>query len=43
MEQIEDFKYISQRMIEILDLSGSPVGVKLLSESQKLHKWSYNT
>jgi len=30
MEQIEDFKYISQRMEEILNLSGSPVGINLV-------------
>jgi len=36
MEQIEEFKNISQRMVKILDLSRSPVGVKLLSEGQKL-------
>jgi uncharacterized protein (DUF169 family) len=35
MKQIEDFKYITERMLEILDLSGSPVGIKFLKEGQK--------
>ena len=36
MEQIENYKYLSQRMIEILDLSSSPVGIKLLKPGQKI-------
>ena len=36
MEQIEDYKYLSQRMIEILDLSSSPIGIKLLKAGQKI-------
>jgi uncharacterized protein (DUF169 family) len=36
MEQIEDYKYLSQRMIEILDLSSSPIGIKFLKARQKI-------
>jgi len=35
MDQIEEFKNLSLRMVEILDLSSSPVGVRLLSKGQK--------